>query len=86
MRQDLRKSGILSDTHMAQCALLVSTVKYVTRYEKRDRSGFFVDSAFLVRVNSATSVGRVQWCKCEGKILLRSRVIRVFLYPGHPLS
>ena len=28
----------------------------MTRYEKRDRSGFFVDSAFLVWVVSTTSV------------------------------
>ena len=29
---------------------------HVTRYEKRDRSGFFVDSAFLVWIVSSTSV------------------------------
>ena len=31
-------------------------IEYVTRYEKRDRSGFFVDSAFWVCIVSSMSI------------------------------
>ena len=57
---------------------------YVTRYEKRDRSGFFCWFS-VFGMDCSRYECRVQWCKFERKISLRSQVIKVFLYPGRPL-
>ena len=57
---------------------------FVTRYEKRDRSEFFVDSAFSVWIVSAIGV-ESNGASLEKNILIRSRVMSFFLYPGRPL-
>ena len=44
------------DIHIFLTLFFWAILIYVTRYEKRDRSGFFADSAFLVWIISSTSI------------------------------
>ena len=53
----------------------------MTRYEKRDHLGYFIDSLFLVRIVSAIS-GESNGVSFVKKRSIISRVIRVFLHPG----
>ena len=53
----------------------------VTRYEKRNRSGFFADSAFLVWIVSSTSNG----ASLKENIYSEADYKRVFV-PGSPVA